>query len=114
MDIKDFARKPQLIKIVIDDADIVESYGDSISFWMKDYVDLTTYFDFFRVQNDRAGDELANLIRKIVLNEAGEPVLGPEDQLPIDITVSLLVKINETLGKSRPKSSTNTVGAQQE
>ena len=114
MDIKSLARKPQLVEITLDDKDLVDAYGDTITFWMKDYVDLNTYFEFFRVQNEKAGDELANLLRRLVLNKEGEPVLGPEDQLPIDITVSLLVKINETLGKSKPKSSTNTVGAQQE
>lgn len=114
MDIKDLARKPQLIEIILDDADLVASYGEPITFWMMDYVDLTTYFDFFRVQHEKSGDELAKLLSKLVLNSAGEPVLNEGDQLPIDITVSLLVKINETLGKSKPKSSTNTVGAQPE
>ena len=112
MDIKSLARKPQLIKVELDDKEIVESYGEPITFWMKDYVDLSTYFDFFRVQNEKDGEELAVILRKLILNEKGEPALGPEDQLPIDITVATLVKVNETLGKSGPKSSTKKAGTQ--
>jgi hypothetical protein len=81
---------------------------------MLDYIDINTYFEFFRSQNERSGDDLANLLRKLILNEQGEPVIGPEDQLPIDITVSVILKVSQILGKSNPKSSTQEPGTPQE
>lgn len=114
MDIKELAKKPELIKMVLDNEEIVKNYGESVTFYMKDQVDLTTYFDFFRSQGEKDGDKLSEILRKLILSESGEPVLGPEDQLPIDITVELLVKVNDCLGKSRTKSSTSTTGKQPE
>jgi len=114
MDIKDLAKKPELVKIVLDNEEIVKNYGEAVTFYMKDQVDLNTYFDFFRSQGEKDGDKLTEILRKLVLNEQGQTVLGPDDQLPIDITVELLVKVNECLGKSRTKSSTSTIGTQPE
>ena len=114
MDIKDLAKKPELVKIVLDNEEIVKNYGEAVTFYMKDQVDLNTYFDFFRSQGEKDGDKLTEILRKLVLNEQGQTVLGPDDQLPIDITVELLVKVNECLGKSRTRSLTPKSGTQPE
>jgi hypothetical protein len=108
--IKEFARKPQLIEIVLDDESIVKEYGEPITFWMTDYVDINTYFDFFKSQSGKDGQELNILMRKLIKNSEGEPVLADDEALPIDISVAALTKINETLGKSKTKSSMSETG----
>jgi hypothetical protein len=113
MDIKKLAKKPELIEIVIDDETIVKDYGDSITFWMKDQLDINTYFDFYRSQGEKDGEDLNRIIAKLVLNKDGKPVLGEGETFPIDITVSVLTKINENLGKSKARSSTQKTGEQQ-
>ena len=112
MDIKKYAKKPQLIEIVLDDESIVKEYGETITFWMMDYVDINTYFDFFKSQSEKDGAELNMLIRKIILNKEGEPAIGPDEALPIDIAIAALTKVNETLGKSKTKLSTKKSGTQ--
>lgn len=112
MDIKQLAKKPQLVEIVLDDQALIDEYGEPITFWMKDTVDINTYFDFFRSQNEKSGEELAELLRTLILNKDGEKVLEEGDSFPIDITIAALTKINENLGKSRTKRSTQTVGTQ--
>ena len=112
MDIKAFAKKPQLIEIVLDDEGILESYGETIKFWMFDYVDISTYFDFFKSQRETDGEHLNVLLRKIILNEQGEPAIAEDEKLPVDISVAALTKINEALGKSRTKLSTQKTGTQ--
>ena len=114
MDIKNFAKRPELIEVTLDDPSIVKEYGEPITFWMKDFVDLNTYFDFFRSQSDKTGDELAGLLAKIILNKEGEPVLQPGETFPIDITIAALTKINECLGKSKTRSSIQNLGNQPE
>ena len=106
MNIKDFAKKPQLIEVIIDQEEIVKEYGDTITFWMYDHVDINTYFDFFKSQSTNNGTELNAIMRKIILNSEGKPSLAEDEILPVDIALSALTKINETLGKSRTKSST--------
>lgn len=114
MDIKQLAKKPELVEVVLDDEAIVTEYGEAITFWMKDFVDINTYFDFFRSQSDKTGDELAGLLAKIILNKEGLPVLGEGETFPIDITIAALTKINECLGKSKTKRSTHQNGTQPE
>lgn len=112
MDIKQLARKPQLVEIVIDDADIVTAYGEPVTFYMRDFVDINTYFEFFKSQGEKNGDNLTMILSQIILNKDGEPILGEGERLPIDISVAALTKINETLGKSNPKSLTQSNGTQ--
>jgi hypothetical protein len=106
MNIKQFARKPQLIEVIIDQEEIVKEYGDTITFWMYDHTDINTYFEFFKSQSTSNGTELNTIMRKIILNSEGNPSLAEDEMLPVDIALAALTKINETLGKSKAKSST--------
>jgi hypothetical protein len=110
MDISKFAKKPTLTKIVMDDAEVVEQYGDVIEFHMLDQMSISTYFEFYRLQQDQDSDKLNDLLRKIVLKEDGTPALTEEEIFPVDLTLGLLVKINEFLGKSKTKTSTPETG----
>ena len=42
MDITELAKKPKLEELLIDDQDIVDRYGESISFWIMDQMDIIT------------------------------------------------------------------------
>jgi hypothetical protein len=113
MDIKELAKKPELVEVVLDGEDIVKEYGEAITFYMKDFVDINTYFDFFRSQNEKSGEELNKLMASLILNKEGKPVLAEGEGFPIDISIAALTKINETLGKSRAKSSIQNNGTPQ-
>lgn len=112
MDIKKFAKKAELVEIVLDDEAIVKEYGEPITFYMKDFVDVNTYFDFFRSQSQKSGEELQILMSKIILDKDGKQVLGEDEQFPIDISIAALTKINECLGKSRTKLQSQDPGTQ--
>jgi hypothetical protein len=114
MDIKSLAKKPELIKVTLDTTELIEAYGEPITFWMKDFVDINTYFDFFKSQGESEGAKLNDLMRKIILKEDGQQAIDEDEALPIDIAVAALTKINETLGKSRAKSLTSKIGKQPE
>lgn len=110
MDITKIARKPKLEKIEITDSDIVNRYGEAISFWMVDEMGIDTYFSFYRLQQEQRAEELNALFRKIILKEDGTPALGDGEVLPVDITLAVLVSINDFLGKSKPQPSTDETG----
>lgn len=110
MDISKFAKKPTLTKIVIDDAEVIETYGESIEFHMLDQMSISTYFEFYRLQHEQDSDKLNELLRKIILKEDGTPVLSDDEIFPVDITLALLVKMNDFLGKSKTKALTQTTG----
>lgn len=104
--ISEFATKPQLIEVQLDMEEIVKTYGDSISFWMMDHVDIGTYFDFFKNQSENNGSEMNVIMRKIILNAEGKPIMADDEILPVDIGIAALTKINEILGKSKTRAST--------
>lgn len=112
MDISKLARKAELIQVVLDAPDLVETYGDSICFWIKDFIDVTSYFDFFKAQAEGDAAKLGKLLTAMVLKEDGTPAMAQDDLLPIDIQIAMLTEINSALGKSRTVQSTPEIGAQ--
>lgn len=114
MDISKFAKRPELIKIEINDATIVENYGDIITFYIYDNIDINTYFEFYKSQADQDGDKLNSILRKLIFNEQGKNAIADDQMLPIDLALAALHGINEQLGKSRTKPSTPTTGTQQD
>jgi hypothetical protein len=112
MNIQQFAKKPELIKIEITEPEIVATYEEPISFWIYDNVDISTYFDFFKSQSDGDGDKIYEILRKLIKNEQGESCIPEDHILPVDLAIASLTAINQRLGKSRTKSSTQETGTQ--
>lgn len=114
MNISEFKIKPKLIQITIDDETIVKDHGDEIVFHMYDHLDLTTYFQFFKAQNEGNTDQLLKIVKTIIRDENGTQVMNDEYELPVDIFTNAVIKITEHLGKSKTKNSTLTeTGIQQ-
>ena len=114
MDISKLAKKPQLIELVLDSEDIIDQFGEPISFYMKDHMGVGTYFDFYRLQQQEDDALLNDLIRKLVLKQDGTPALAEDEVLPVKLILAILMKINDFLGKSVTKAaSTRTAGKQQ-
>lgn len=105
MNIQDYKVKPKLIEILIDSENILESYGEPVKFWMLDHLTLPIYFAFFKAQGDNDIEKLFSLVREIILDKDGKPVLDNEHELPVDLFAAAVVKITENLGKSATKSS---------
>jgi hypothetical protein len=105
MDIAKLAKKPQLEKLEITDPDIVKTYGDTITFYMIDQMDISTYFSFYKLQQGENSELLNELLRKLILNSEGKPVLKEDEVFPVNITLGILMKINEFLGKSEAQTT---------
>ncbi len=113
MDISKLTKKPQLTKIEISDKDIIDQYGDAITFWMIDEMDINTYFNFYKLQQSQDSELLNDLLRKIILKEDGSAAIADDEVLPINITLSVLVAINDFLGKSNTKQAEKVIGEEQ-
>lgn len=109
--IQDFARQPTLLKIELDTPEIREEFGDTVIFYMKDFVDINTYFEFYRSQSENS-DNLAVILKRLILNESGQPVIQEGFELPATLAIAALSRINDILGKSEPKPSTSETGTQ--
>jgi len=112
MNIKQFASKPKLIEIVLDNPDLLEKYGEPITFHTFDIVGLNTYFEFFNAQSDKNYNHLDGIIKKLILDSNGKTVLEKDEDLPIDIAAAVIGKLGDILGKSHSKTSTPNDGTQ--
>jgi hypothetical protein len=110
MDITQLAKIPKLVKIELSDKDLVDKYGEVITFWMIDELGVDTYFKFYRLQQEQKTDELNSLLRDLIRKEDGTPALSQDEVLPVDIVLAVLVGVNDFLGKSKPKTSKKVTG----
>ena len=113
MNIKKFATTPKLVEIKINDADIVERYGEEITFYTYDVVAMSTYFEFFNARSTSQFDNLGKIMKQLILDDKGQPALADDEDLPIDIAAAAINKLGEILGKSQSKTSTPTTGKAQ-
>lgn len=113
MDITKFKCQSQITEIKLDSEDIVKQYGEAISFWTHTHPPLTAYFRFFesRVNGDYA--TLEQILRELILNSKGEPVLSKDETLPADIFTNIILKLGEILGKLPSKTSIHKPGEAQ-
>lgn len=110
MDIKQLTKKPQVISLVVDTPEILDLVGESVTFYMRDHMDLATYFEFYKLQQNQDMNLLMDLMRKIVLDSEGNPAIAQDEMLPVEVAIAILFKINEYMGKSKAKVSTATDG----
>ena len=110
MDISTLAKKPELVKLEISDEDIVKEFGEPITFWIMDQIDVSTYFNFYKFQQNQDSDLLMEVLRKIILKEDGKPAIAKDQILPVNLTLAVLVKVNDFLGKSNTKAKEETTG----
>tara|TARA_R110001632_G_C11230034_1_gene406496 strand:+ start:126 stop:470 length:345 start_codon:yes stop_codon:yes gene_type:complete len=112
MNIAEFSNKPKLVEIKLDEKDLLEKYGDPITFHTYDVVGMSTYFNFFNARSEGEYENLGNLMKQMILDKDGNPALKDDEDLPIDIAASAINKLGEILGKSQSKTSTPTAGKQ--
>tara|TARA_R110000787_G_scaffold128205_1_gene239901 strand:+ start:111 stop:407 length:297 start_codon:yes stop_codon:yes gene_type:complete len=98
MKLTELAAKPQLKEIIIEDTDIVEVYGDSLSFFVMDRLPIETYTKLASVKTEDPS-EMYNIIKDLILDEDGMPVMADGNVLPMDVMTAAVLKVTETLGK---------------
>jgi hypothetical protein len=98
MKINQLAAKPQLIKIVLDDEDIVKEYGEPIEVWTWDRQPLETFMKLANSQGQDTG-MIVDIVKNLVLDEEGRQVIQDGKMLPTKVLLPLIQKIVETLGK---------------
>ena len=98
MNLKDLAAKPQLIKLTLDDEDIVATYGEPLDFYTWDRQPMDVFLKV--ATNDRQDfGELVNVLKDLVLDADGKPVMVDGMVLPSRVLVATFTKMVSVLGK---------------
>lgn len=98
MKINQLASKPQLIKIILDDKDIVKEYGEPIEVWTWDRQPLETFMKLAGTQGQDPS-MIIDIVKTLILDEEGKEVMVDGNMLPTKVLLPLINKIVETLGK---------------
>jgi len=98
MKINQIASKPQLIKVVLDDADTVKELGEELEFWTWDRQPLDKFMKLASMKQD-APEEIIGLVKDLILDENGQVVIKDDVMLPTVILIRVIQKVIETLGK---------------
>lgn len=98
MKLTELAVKPQLTKITIDSEELVEKYGEPVDFYVLDRLPLDKYTKLASVKTEDFSS-MIDLVKELILDEDGKPVMDEEHVLPTDILNEAMVKVVEVVGK---------------
>ncbi len=98
MKLTELAVKPQLTKITIDSQALVEKYGEPVDFYVLDRLPLDKYTKLASVKTEDFSS-MIELVKELVLDEDGKPVMDDDHVLPTDILNEAMVKVVDVVGK---------------
>lgn len=98
INIKNLATKPVLVKVTLDDPEIVSNYGDALEFWVWDKQPLTKFIKFANAEQSNPA-ELIDFCSTLILDEAGNPVMTDGAILPATVLIKCVNRVVEQLGK---------------
>jgi hypothetical protein len=99
MKLSQLASKPQLIKISIEDADTIATYGEAVEFYVYDRQSMDTFIRLATLDYTNFAT-MTQLIKELVLDEQGQAIVNDDNVLPTDVLMKAINLVIETLGKS--------------
>lgn len=98
MKLSQIAKKPQLVKVVLDDKDLVEEFGETLEFWTWDRQPMDMFLKLTALDPENHS-AVIDAVRELVMDEDGKKILKGEDVLPTKVMMRVLTKVVEGLGK---------------
>ena len=98
MKLSQLAAKPQLIKLELNDEEIVKEFGEPLEFWTWDRQPLDTFMKLASVTNSDP-TAMIGVVKTLILDEDGKEIIKNDVMLPSGILLKVIGKIVEILGK---------------
>lgn len=98
MKLSQIAKKPQLIKVSLDDEDIVKEFGEPLEFWTWDRQPMDVFLKLSSVDSGNQSAIISS-VRELVMDEEGKQVLSGDEVLPTWVLMRVMTKVVESLGK---------------
>lgn len=98
MKLVEIAKKPTLQCVKLDDEETVKQFGEPLEFWCYDRQPLDSFLKFARRTDDPT--VIVEVLKEMILNEDGTPVMKDGLVLPADLMVRVANKLMEHLGNS--------------
>ena len=98
MKLSQLAAKPQLLPRLLDDEEIVARYGDKLEFYIWDRQSMDVFVKLATLDY-KEFDKIAALVKDMILDENGQPVINNDLVLPTDIMMKAIQKVVTVLGE---------------
>jgi hypothetical protein len=99
MHLAKLASKPQLVEIKLDDEETIKEFGEPLTFHTWDRQPMEVFMKL-SVLEQRDVSALLEVVKTLILDEKGQPVLAGDDTLPTNVLLAAINKVTELLGKS--------------
>lgn len=98
MKLSDIAKKPTLIEVTIDDADIVEQYGEGLTFWTWDRQPMDVFLKLASLDQKNTSSVIS-AVRELILDSEGQQILTDSITLPTQLMMRVISLVVDRLGK---------------
>lgn len=98
MKLSELAKKPQLIKVTIDDKDILDEYNEAIEFWTWDRQPMDIFLKLASLDVSNTANVIS-AVKDLVLDEDGKPVMKDGVGLPTKVLMRVITRLVEDMGK---------------
>jgi hypothetical protein len=98
MKLTQLAAQPQLIRLELDDEDVIAKYGESLEFWILDRQPLEDFIKMATLKTEDFG-QLVAVVNAMILDEEGNTICRDGLTFPNAIMTKIIGKVVETLGK---------------
>ena len=100
MKLSEITKKPQLIEVILNDAEIVEEFGEELIFYTWDRQPLEIFMQLANLTVDADNNNgIINIVRKLILDDKGKEIITPNNVLPTKVLMKAIAKVTELLGK---------------
>lgn len=99
MKLAQLAAKPTLVKITLDDADIVEEYKEPIEFYTHDRQPLDVFLGLSNAIGSDNQSRVVEILKTLILDEDGKRIIKDSDVIPAKVLVRAMTKVMDLLGK---------------
>lgn len=97
MKLSQLAAKPQLLKIQLEDEEILAEYGEPLEFWIHDRQPIEKYIELATTSTENYG-EMIRIVNNLVLDEDGTVIARDGMVFPSKLMLKIINKVVETLG----------------
>ena len=98
MKLSELAAKPKLTKVIVDDQETIEQFGEALEFYTWDRQPMDVFIKMAAVDSSNYAS-VVDTIKTLVLDEEGNQILKDDIMLPTSVLTRVVTKVVSSLGK---------------